>query len=235
VRTLSDTRTQRRPAAARAGWALVALALALTACGDGDGGDDDTELQARVAELEQERDAADARADSLAEENERLEAELSELRAERDDAADGEADERAEPAPVRTPEGLVDQLRAHLARPDEPEEFEPDTTDWRTFELPDGLETTHDSPGAAASALLEALEAESLGQDVWEATTRVLLDPDDQDTAYVAVLSWGWADDATEGRDVRVTLTRADDGEWELGGAEAREHCRRGVTDGMCV
>jgi hypothetical protein len=232
VRSPSDI-AQRRSAVGRAGWVLVALALAVTACGDGD--EDDTELQARVAEVEQERDAAEARADSLAEENERLEEELGRLRAERDDEIDGDTDERAEPAPVRTPEGLVDQLRAHLARPDEPEEFEPGTTDWRTFELPGDLEDAHDSPGAAASALLESLEAESLGQDVWEATARVLLDPDDQDTAYAAVLSWGWADDATEGRDVRVTLTRTDDGEWEVGGAEAREHCRRGVSDGMCL
>ena len=233
MRSSSDMRSPRRSATGRAGWALIVLALVVTACGDGD--EDDAELQARVTEVEQERDAAEARADSLAEEHEQLEEELAELRAELRAARDDDTDERAEPAPVRTPEGLVDQLRTHLARPDEPEEFEPGTTDWRAFELPDDLEDTHGSPGAAASALLESLEAESLGQDVWEATTRVLLDPDDQDTAYAAVLSWGWADDATEGRDVRVTLTRTDDGAWELGGAEARQHCRRGVTDGMCL
>jgi hypothetical protein len=232
VRTATDTSVQRRSPVGRAGWALVVLALALTACGDGNGAEDDTELQARVAELEQERDAAEQRADSLAEENERLEEELVDLRAEGDDE---DTDERPQPAPVRTSEGLVDQLRTHLPRPDEPEEFEPGTTDWRAFDLPADLEDTHDSPGAAATALLEALEGESLGQDVWEATTRVLLDPDDQDTAHAAVLSWGWADDAVAGRDVRVTLTRTEEGEWQLGGAEAREHCRRGVTDGLCV
>ena len=230
----SDTSVRRRRTVRRAGWVLVALALALTACGDGNGAgaqDDEGELQARIAELEQERDAAESRSDELAEENERLEDELVELRA----GADDDPDDRPEPAPVRTPEGLVDQLRTHFPRPDEPEEFEPGTTDWRTFELPGDLEDAHDSPGAAASALLEGLQADGLGQDVWEATARVLLDPDDQDMAYAAVLSWGWADDATAGRDVRVTLTRTDDGEWQLGGAEARDHCRRGVTDGMCV
>ena len=218
----------------RAAALIVALALTAAACGDGnDAGtqDDAGELQAQVAELEQERDAAEARADELAEENERLEDELVELRA----ADDDDTDDRPEPASMRTPEGLVDQLRTHLPRPDEPEEFEPGTTDWRAFELPGDLEDPHDSPGAAASALLEGLQADGLGQDVWEATARVLLDPDDQDMAYAAVLSWGWADDATAGRDVRVTLTRTDDGEWQLGGAEARDHCRRGVTDGMCV
>ena len=232
MRNATDTYPRHRRLVGRAGWALVALALAVTACGDGADDGADGELQARVAELEQERDAAEARADSLAEENERLEEELVELRA---DDPDDETEERPEPEPLRTPEGLVDQLRAHFPRPDEPEEFEPGTTDWRAFELPGELEATHDSPGAAASALLEALEAQRLGQDVWEATTRVLLDPDDQDTAYAAVLSWGWADDATAGRDVRVTLTRTDDGEWQLGGAEARAHCRRGVTEGMCL
>ena len=231
MHTVTESSTRHRSAVGRAGWALVALALAMTACGDGDAGENDAELQARVAEVEQERDAAEARADSLADENERLEEELVALRAEGDD----DPDERPEPAPVRTPEGLVDQLRTHFPRPDEPEEFEPGTTDWRPFELPGDLADTHDSPGAAASALLESLEAESLGQDVWETTARVLLDPDDQDTAYAAVLSWGWADDAVAGRDVRVTLTRTEEGEWQLGGAEAREHCRRGVTDGLCV
>jgi hypothetical protein len=62
----------------------------------------------------------------------------------------------------------------------------------------------------------------------------VLLDQSDPDQAYVAVLSYGMADDAVAGRDVRMTITRSDDG-WEPGGAEERFHCMRGVDGDLCV
>lgn len=226
VRTRSGTSRRPRTTRSRAGGLVVALALAAAACGVDDGDDD---LGARLDEVEQERDEAEERAASLAEENERLEEELDELRAELDRDPDDE--EPPAPEPLRTPEGLVDPLRLHLPRDDLPEGHEPATTAWSPFDLPDELEQTHPSPGRAAGSLLAALEADGLGQDVWEATARVLLDPEDQDTAHAAVLSWGWADDAVEGRDVRVTLTRTEEGQWRLGDAQVRQHCRRGVAD----
>lgn len=223
---------------------LALLALLLAACGAG-GTDDEVErLEARVTELEDERDGLLAEADDLGEENERLEAEL----AARGDGGDGGDDDdggeapgpddpsaRAEPAPQRSPEGLVDQLRLLLdGQATTPDGSEPGTTAWEPFEVPDEATAAHESAGAAATTLATALAAPGLGLDVWEVTTRVLPDPEDESRARAAVLSWGWADDAVAGRDVRVTLAADDDG-WRVQDAEVRYHCRRGVADGVCV
>lgn len=225
--TMSPT-TRRRATAI-----VLALTLVLAACGPDESADDETaELEARLAEVEQERDEARADADELTGEVDRLAAEVERLETELADAPD----ETAEPAPLRTPEGLMEQLRLRFGHGDVPEGFDPGSTGWAAFDLPAPAEDTYASPGEAAVAVVAELEAEGLGQDVWEVTTRVLLDAEDEDAADLAVLSWGWADDAVIGRDVRVPLTRTADGEWTTGDAEARHHCLRGVTDDdQCV
>ena len=231
--------SNRGPSASvrRLGAGAVALALALTGCGTGDEAADD--LRARLAEAEQQRDDARARASELEEENERLEAEVSALAQEVEGEPDepDEPDEPAEPHALSTPEALTEQLRLHFGHGDLPEDFEPGTTGWSAFDLPaEAQQETYDTPGDAASAALTELEGTGLGQEAWEATVRVLLDPEDQDRADAAVLSWGWADDAVIGRDVRISLIRTDEGEWRMEDAEARHHCLRGVSDDdLCV
>jgi regulator of replication initiation timing len=227
---------------------LASAALVLAACGE-DEPIDDAGAQERIEELEAELDETREEAARLLEENEQLHEQVRELREDETDEPDPEADATedeepdeevdddppaAAPQPERTPEGLHEQLRTLFER-DEPEDFDPGTTDWTSAEHPEGLEDAYDSPGALAFDLAAVLDAPSLGMDTWETTTRVLLDEDDPDVAYVAVLSWGFADDAVAGRDYRMTITH-DDGAWTPGGAEERFHCRRGVTDDdLCV
>jgi hypothetical protein len=148
------------------------------------------------------------------------------------DATDGEALDG--PQPIRSAEGLHEQLRLRAAPGELPEDHEPGSTDWRDREPPADLGDGHDTPGELALALAAALDAELLGEELWETTTRVLPDHSDGDQAYVAVLSWGFADDAVVGRDVRMTITRTGDG-WAPGDVEERHHCLRGVDDDGCV
>jgi hypothetical protein len=229
--------------------ATIALAALVTvACGTEDSSDQ-AATDERIAALEQELAQAERRADDLADENAELEAELeAELSAERaddraDDRADGDGatdpdeaphEPAASPQPMRSAEGLNEQLRLLFDPGDLPEGYEPGSTDWRALDPPGGLDDTYSSPGELAIALAAELDAEALGQDLWETTARVLLDQSDPEQAYVAVLSYGMADDAVAGRDVRMTVTRSDDG-WEPGGAEERFHCLRGVDADLCV
>jgi hypothetical protein len=219
------------------------LALTLVACGpdEGDATDDD----ARTAQLEAELADAERRVGELEDEVATLQAELDEARLADDgtttpDEADGDDDPgpdpgpggqaAGDPQPLRSAEGLVEQLRTRFAPADLPDGWEPDATGWRELDPPAGLEDAYDTPGALAFDLAAALDADVLGADQWETTTRVLLDEEDPDLGYVAVLSWGLADDAVQGRDVRMTITRGEAG-WSPGGAEERVHCLRGVTD----
>lgn len=217
--------------------------LLLSACGTGD-----DEPDVRVAELEAELDQARQDADDLRDRNRDLETELAGLRdpgAGTDDGDDGTGSDGGgapappdrEPAPLWSAEGLSEQLRQLFdPPPGGPEEWEPGSTDWEPFELPGEVTgQTFDELGLVGTALLDALAGSSLGTDTWESTVRALLDDSDADQGYVAVLSWGFADDSVQGRDVRVTVTRTDDG-WQAGGAEVRHHCLRGVTDDdLCV
>ena len=144
----------------------------------------------------------------------------------------------ARPAPLRAPEALIDQPRVYLRDLDDlPEGSEPGVTDWTAFEVPDEVQGVYGTPGEVVAQLAAVEDAPRLGTEVWETTIRVLLDDDDPDLAYGAMLSWGLLDDSIEGRDVRITLTRTDDDRWQPGGAEQRFHCIRGVTDDgeLCV
>ena len=217
---------------------LLVLLLALTACGDPEPDDEaDPQAQERVEELETELEQLQDRVAELEQENQQLEEEL----AAREDDPDT-ADEQPPPtdpfddvADAWTAEGLIDQLRLHLADPEAeaemPEGWEPGMTDWAPFEVPAGVEGTYDTPGEVMAALAAEVDVALLGQDQWETTIRVLMDEDDPDLAYGAVLGWGFLDDSVVGRDIRMTLTRTVDERWEPGGAEQRQHCMRGVTD----
>jgi outer membrane murein-binding lipoprotein Lpp len=160
------------------------------------------------------------------------------------DAGEGTADGTEPPdwptevAQERTAEGLIDQLRLHVRDLDDaemPEGWQPGTTEWEPFELPDEVRGTYDTPGEIVAELAAVLYVPQLGQDTWETTVRVLLDEDDPDLAYGAVLGWGFLDDAVLGEDIRITLTRTEDERWEAGGAEVRAHCMRGVDGTMCL
>lgn len=219
--------------------ATAALALVLAACST-----DDT-----VAELQAELDAARQEAADARAEYDRVAAELDVLLGQGvtpPEPEDEEEDESTEPpsptgptgdepSPPRTPPGLVDQLRLLFGQGDLPDEWEPGTTAWQSFDLPDGFaDESFDEIGLLAVELVRALDGPLLGVDVWESTVRALPGADGQQ-GHVAVLSWGFADDALQGRDVRVTVTRGDTG-WQAGDAEVRYHCRRGVTaDGLCA
>jgi outer membrane murein-binding lipoprotein Lpp len=224
MRTISPARTTVG--------AMLTAGLLLAGCGDG--APDDNQ-QDEIGTLEAELEQAREEAADLRQENEDLRAELAALREHDEDLPAPEDGVPDPPADLRSPEGLVDQLRLRFPPGPVPDEWERATTGWSPFELPDGLDDAYDEPGILAADLLEQLEAAALGRDVWEVTARVYLDPDDPDTATVAVLAWGFADDAVEGRDVRVTATRGAAG-WEPGPAEVRHHCRRGATqDDLCV
>jgi hypothetical protein len=213
----TTTRTGRGPRPTRTPLlALLVLLVLLVACtSDGDGGGTPADPGAPAA-LDDGTAADDEGTDTA-------------------DTEDADAEDGPDaPQPIRSAEGLHEQLRLRFGTDELPEEHEPGTTDWRDREAPADVAETYDTPGELAFALAAALDAEALGEDLWETTTRVLHDQSDADQAYVAVLSWGFADDAVVGRDVRMTITRTDGG-WAPGGVEERHHCLRGVDDDVCV
>jgi hypothetical protein len=179
----------------------------------GDGGTDD---RAQIEALEAELAAAEARVEAL--EAERRQAEPS---------------DQLEAAPPFSPEGLTDQLRRFFRPAALPESFEPGPTAWQEAEVPSRFTRDEARGFASASALATAIAGEersaSLGIDLWEVTTRVLV-ADDQRSAQAAILSWGIKDDAVEGEDVRLELRQGERG-WYVEAAERRTWCRRGVTD----
>lgn len=225
--------------------ALLVSALVLTACGD----------------TPSDPDATTDRVEALQEELDRARSRISDLEAAATDPGDGAggaqadsggengtdpdeahpgdgpvegADVLANVADPRTPEGLTDQVRVHMRAARDlglPEEWEPNATAWVPYEVPDEVDGTYETPGDVVAALARAADARLLGRDQWETTIRVLLDEGDPDLAYGAVLSWGYLDDAVSGRDVRITLTRTEEDQWEPGRAEQRFHCRRALAD----
>jgi hypothetical protein len=112
--------------------------------------------------------------------------------------------------------------------------FEPGSTPWEEANLPDALvEERWQDPGASLLALAEALGLEHhLGIDTWEVTLRVLETAEDR--AVGVVLEWGFLDDAVAGADWRVLLER-DEAGWRALELARRFHCRRGVSEGLCL
>lgn len=214
---------------------LGAAALLAGGCAEPEEPADESSLR----ELREERDELRTQLDAMEEDLREAEREL-ERREERSDP-DEPGDDDPAPGPdapprQRTAEGLIDQPRASIDPEGLPEGFEPGTTPWESYEFPEPVDQAFEAPGELALEIAEAVGGANLGgpDGVWETTVRVLMDEDDPDLAYAAVLRWGFLDDAVAGEDVRVTLTRDDEG-WRAGGAEHRLHCLRGVTDdGLC-
>ena len=214
---------------------LGAAALLAGGCAAPEEPDDESSLR----ELQEERDDLRSQLDATEEELLATERELERLQ-ERLDQRDAEDETREPgadaPARQRTPEGLIDQPRASIDPEGLPEGFEPGTTPWEAYDLPEEVEGAFERPGDVAFEIAEVVGGTNLGgpDGAWETTVRVLLDEDDPDLATAAVLRWGFLDDAVAGEDVRVTLVRDGDG-WRAGEAERRLHCQRGVTDdGLC-
>lgn len=224
--------------------ALLVGAFVLAACGD-TGSDPDAATD-RVQELQDELEDARSTISDLEAETSRLEDQLdageddggqddgSADETTADDGTDGDPTALDDIADPRTPEGLTDQVRVHVQearRLGLPDDWEPSATAWVPYEVPTEIDGTYETPGDVVAALARAADAHILGRDQWETTIRVLFDEDDPDLAYGAVLSWGYLDDAVTGRDIRITLTRTEDDQWEPGGAEQRSHCLRALTD----
>ncbi len=233
---MTPTRSLPRALSRRVLAVSAATALLLAACST-----DDT-----VAELQADLDAARQEAEAARAEYDRVAAELDALlgqgvtppepeEEEPEEAPSPSGPTGEEPERPRTAAGLVDQLRLLFGPGDLPDEWEPGSTDWEPFDLPDGFtDETFEEIGLLAVELLRVLDGPMLGLDTWESTVRAL-PANDGEQGHVAVLSWGFADDALQGRDVRVTVTRGDAG-WQTVDAEVRHHCRRGVTDdGLCT
>ena len=223
---------------------LAVMALVVTGCA----GDDD-----RVAELERDLAQVTAERDALQEQHDELAAMLDERDDDDsttddapgddaagendapgdDDSSEGDDVTRPSAAMERSDEGLVDQIRMLLDWGSLPDGWEPGSPPWQSFDLPDDVMGTYAEPGLFVVDLARVLDGPMLGLDVWESTVRVL-PGDDDDRATVAVLSWGFADDAVRGQDVRVELTRID-GAWSADDAEVRYHCLRGVSGDLCA
>jgi hypothetical protein len=106
--------------------------------------------------------------------------------------------------------------------------FAPASTLWMASEIAVPETLSASTPGALLAMITAAQGwTDSLGDAVWEQTTRVWTTDDDSSTGIV--LLWGFMDDAVAGRDVRLTMRRRD-GMWRVERIEERHHCRRGVT-----
>lgn len=207
---------------------VVLLVLAAGACAPGD---DQAADRSRAEEVEAE--LAQAR-DRIRE----LEAELAVAPGEpaEGEPAAGEPEEPGTPAAPGTAEGLVEQLHTYFPGDALDDGVQPGTTAWEATDVPAGFAQAdspdHATPGELVTALAGALAGGELGSAAWEVAGRVLVGEGEEATA--AVLTWGLADDAIAGSDLRLFLTRGDTG-WYVDSAEERFHCRRGVSDGLCA
>lgn len=111
--------------------------------------------------------------------------------------------------------------------------FEPGSSPWDSASVPEGFRGGRwNSPGDLLFDLVRDLGYDNtLGVHTWEVTTRAFIE---NGTAYGAILLWGFQDDAVAGEDMRVTLQEDGSG-WYVSGLERRYHCRRGVSEGLCL
>lgn len=209
--------------------AAVATVALVGACAPA--GDDD-----RVAALQADLDTAQVEIDRLREANHELVQQWEDAQSEGPSDDPVNAEDLGTPAQLRSADGLVDQLRLLFPRPAEmPDEWEPATTDWEPYDLPSAMyEETFDSAGNLAGSVAQVLDLPMLGLDAWETVIRVL-PHDTNESAQVAILTWGLADDAVEGRDFLIEVAAVGD-TWRITDAQVRWHCRRGRTDdNLCI
>jgi hypothetical protein len=166
---------------------------------------------------------------------------------------DGEAAVVADQLAASDPEEswLTRQPRMAELRASTPAEmgWAPGSTPWSTSRrtIPadlsaEGVNREHGptSPGEAMTALAHALGyLEGLhGEGRQEIAVRVgpAEESGGENGASVTgvLLYWGAPDDSIAGSDLRATL-RSMDGRWYIDALEQRFHCRRGVTDGLCL
>lgn len=118
--------------------------------------------------------------------------------------------------------------------------YVPGTTSWRRADIDvsrggeEPASERADSPDALLTRVTPILRgAGEVGGDVWERTTRIWQEQENE--AVAVVLHWGLKDDALAGHDYRVTMRRNGQG-WHIDRIDERFHCRRLVTeDGLCV
>ncbi|MFO8060805.1 MAG: hypothetical protein R6U70_09165 [Bacillota bacterium] len=148
---------------------------------------------------------------------------------------DGDGDEPIEMPRPWSREGLehhpqVEQMKAQGQEAG----YSPGTTSWMPLELeiPPKMSqvesSTYTEPGSLVRDLTGMLGyEESLGQDLWQVTTRVLIDDDE---ATAVIMLWGFMDDSVAGTDLLVQMEREED-RWAVVSLQQRHHCRRAVTE----
>ena len=144
-------------------------------------------------------------------------------------------------APLWSREGLGAQWRVEWLRQRMPPGlgYSPGTTAWErtTIDLPLPLGADAAQAPTAGALLADMVlrlgPVDGLGEDVWEQTTRIWFEAEDE--AVGVILRWGLKDDSVAGHDHRVTMRRGIGG-WYVDAVEERDHCIRGVTaEGRCL
>lgn len=112
--------------------------------------------------------------------------------------------------------------------------YTPGTTEWRITAMDqEAREASAGSPGRLLQKVALALgDGDFLGSEAWEQTLRVW--QHNTHEAVGVILYWGYKDDSLAGRDLRLTMTLADD-RWQPIELEERFQCRRGVANGLCL
>ena len=150
--------------------------------------------------------------------------------------------QRSIDAPLWSREGLDAQWRVEWLRQRMPPGlgYSPGTTPWRPVVIDPvpGIVSPDVPQAATAGALLAEMAlrlgpVDGLGEEVWEQTTRIWFEAEDE--AVGVILRWGLKDDSVAGHDHRVTMRRGVAG-WYVEAVEERDHCSRGVTaEGRCL
>ena len=108
-------------------------------------------------------------------------------------------------------------------------------TEWRVGAQPAGgaedAHGVHDTPDALFDAFVfSVIDPPGTPPDDASGT----LTPIDDDTSVAMIQVSGYPDDSIAGEEYRVLMQRGPDG-WYVESVEVRTHCRRGVSDGVCV
>jgi hypothetical protein len=218
----------------------AALVVALTACKTSTESE-----QARSEEARSEEPRAqvtEPQSPTAAEQDEETTARVEAL--ESPEVRPGQApagDDAPSKVPMWRAEGLEVQPRFEaFVREVQDMGFEPAVTAWRAYDagpkpaLTDETSGGGETPGALLWKTVDVINAaNSLGQEQWELTLRVLETGPSKATGII--MKWGFKDDAVIGNDVRVHMRRVKE-RWLVDTMEERVYCARGVTaEGLCL